>query len=167
MQSLDIISVNLWHIVVSLANLVLIFLIVKKFLFKPVRKLIADRQAQIDGQYAAARAAEQQANDSKAAWEEKLKTADEEADTIIKDATDAANYRAGQIIEEANSRAEVIKLRAENEAILTQKRAEESIKREITEISSAIAERMLEREINAEDHKALIDSFINDIGATE
>ena len=163
MQSLDIISVNIWHILVSLINLVLIFLIVKKFLFKPVKKIIADRQAQIDSQFEAAAVAEKKANDSKAEWEERLKNADKEADTIIKDATDAASYRADQIIEQANSQAEVIKLRAENEIMLMQKSAEETIRREITEVSSAIAERMLEREINADDHKALIDSFINDI----
>ena len=75
MQSLDIISVNLWHILISLANLILIFLIVKKFLFKPVRELLANRQAELDHQYAAADAAEKQAQEHKDAWEKKLQTA--------------------------------------------------------------------------------------------
>ena len=167
MQSLDIISVNLWHILVSLINLLLIFLIVKKFFYKPVKKLLADRQAQIDSRYAAADAAVKQANESKSEWEERLKNADKEADAIIKDATDAAGYRADQIIEQANSQAEIIRLRAENEAMLMQKSAEESIRRDITEVSSAIAEKMLEREINAEDHKTLIESFIRDLESAE
>ena len=164
LQSLDVISINLWQILISLANLVILFLIVKKFLFKPVKKLFAQRQAELDHQYAAANAAEQQAQANKEAWEKKLQSANEEADSIIQDATDNAKYRAAQIVEDANAKAESIKQRAEAEAVLTQKRAEEGIKREIVEVSSALAEKMLEREINQEDHRALIGSFIDEIG---
>ena len=32
-QSLDIISVNIWQILISLANLLIMFLILKRFLF--------------------------------------------------------------------------------------------------------------------------------------
>ncbi|MBE6628091.1 MAG: F0F1 ATP synthase subunit B [Ruminococcaceae bacterium] len=164
LQSLDVISINLWQILISLANLVILFLIVKKFLFKPVKKLFAKRQAELDHQYAAANAAEKQAQEHKAAWEKKLQSANEEADGIIKDATDAAKYRATQIVEEANAKAAGIQSRAEAEALLTQKRAEEEIKKEIVEVSSAIAEKMLEREINEADHRALIDTFLDEIG---
>lgn len=164
MQSLDIISVNLWGILVSLANLLIIYLIVKKIFFGPVRKLIASRQAEIDKQYAAADEAEKQALGNKAEWEEKMKTADATADGIVRDATDTANLRAERIIDEANAQAEVIKTRAANEAELMKKQAEESIKREIVDVSSALAEKMLEREIDTKDHRALIDSFISGVG---
>ena len=40
-QSLDIISVNIWQILISLINLLLLFLIIKKFLFKPVQNMLA------------------------------------------------------------------------------------------------------------------------------
>ena len=164
MQSLEIISVNLWHILVSLANLLLIFLIVKKIFFGPVRKLIASRQAEIDKQYAAADEAEKQALKNKADWEEKMKGADSAADDIVRDATETASHRAEKIIDEANAQAELIKARAVNEAELTRKQAEESIKREIVDVSSALAEKMLEREIDEKDHRSLIDSFISGVG---
>ena len=44
------------------------------------------------------------------------------------------------------------------------KKAEEQIKREIVEVSGALTEKMLEREINAEDHRNLIDSFLEKVG---
>ena len=164
MQSLEIISVNLWHILVSLANLLIIFLIVKKIFFGPVRKLIASRQAEINKQYAAADEAEKKALQNKAEWEEKMKGADSAADDIVRDATETATHRAEKIIDEANAQAELIKARAANEAELTRKQAEESIKREIVDVSSALAEKMLEREIDEKDHRSLIDSFINGVG---
>jgi len=164
MQSLDIISVNLWNIIVSLCNLLIIYLIVKKVLFGPVRKLIASRQAEIAKQYEAADEAERRALESKAEWDEKMKNADTEADSIVRDATETASHRAEKIIEEANAQAELIKARAVNAAELTKKQAEESIKQEIVGVSSAIAEKVLEREIDVNDHRALIDSFINGVG---
>ena len=163
MQNLDVISVNIWHILISLINLCLLFLIVKKFLFKPVRKLLASRQADIDGLYSDAEKAKEEAYADKAAWEEKLSGAKTEADSIIADAADIAKHRAEAIVEEANERAEHIVRTAELDAQLERKRAEEDIKREIASVSAAIAEKMLEREIDEGDHRAMIESFIEDL----
>lgn len=164
MQSLDIISVNLWQILISLANLFIIFLIVKKFLYKPVKKVLESRRQAIDGQYAAAAEAELSANESKKAWEEKLAGARDEADAIVKNAEEQAKYRSEAMISGAEKEADSIIRQAKTEADLERKKATEGIKREIVEVSEAIAEKMLEREINTEDHKALIDSFIDKIG---
>lgn len=164
MQTLEIISVNLWNILISLANLALIFWIVKKFLFGPVKKLLAERQADIDHRYAAADEAQRVADESRAVWESKLGGADAEAARIIQDASDTAKYRAEQIVREADGRAESIVLRAKAEAELERKRAEDGMRREIVGVSTAIAEKMLSREVNEKDHRALIDDFIDKIG---
>ncbi|MGM9646956.1 MAG: F0F1 ATP synthase subunit B [Eubacteriales bacterium] len=164
MQSLDIISVNIWQILISLINLVLLFLILKKFLFKPVQKVFEKRQNEIDSQYAAAELAETQANENRKNWEEKLSYANAEADAILQTATDNAKYRGDKLIAEAQNRAEGIIRAAETEAELERKKAADGIKREIVEVSGALTEKMLEREINTEDHRALIDSFIEEIG---
>jgi F0F1-type ATP synthase membrane subunit b/b' len=38
------------------------------------------------------------------------------------------------------------------------------MKKEIVEVSSALAEKMLEREINRDDHREMIDTFLEKIG---
>ncbi len=164
MQTLDIISVNLWQILASLANLLLIFWIAKKFLFGPVRKVLDQRQADIDHRYAAADEAQRVADEHRDAWEQKLRGAEDEATAIIKEATDTAKYRAEQIVSEAGSRADSMVAQAKVEADLERRRAVEGIKREIVDVSAALAEKMLEREIDTKDHRALIDSFIEKIG---
>lgn len=164
MQTLDIISVNLWQILISLANLVILFVILKKVLYKPVKNVLAQRQAAIDEQYAAADAAVEDANASKAAWEEKMQGAKAEAEGIVQDATAAAARRSEKMILEAKEKADGIVRQAEIEAELERKKATDGIKREIVTVSGAIAEKMLEREINTDDHRDLIDSFIEKIG---
>lgn len=164
MQNLDVISVNLWQILISLANLVLLFLILKKFLFKPVMNILEKRNSEIDESYENASKAEKEAEDSRAAWEDKLSGADAKAAEIVQNAADQAKYRADTIIADAENKAEGIVRMAKTEALLERKKAADGIKREIVEVSSALSEKLLEREINAEDHKKLIDSFIDDIG---
>ena len=72
MQSLDVISVNIWQILISLCNLVILFLILKKFLFKPVQKVTQTRRAELDDIYSEAKAAQSRADMNEKEWSEKL-----------------------------------------------------------------------------------------------
>ncbi len=164
MQSLDVISVNIWQMAVSLANLVLLFLIVKKFLYKPVKNMLNERRSAIDNDYKDAADAKEKAESDMKAYEEKLSTAADEAGTILKNAVDVAKAREKEIIDDANEKARGIIKRAEADAVLEKKRAREDIKKEIVEVSTLLSEKMLEREISADDHEKLIDSFIDNIG---
>ncbi|MDO4608013.1 MAG: F0F1 ATP synthase subunit B [Clostridia bacterium] len=164
MQTLDIISVNLWQILISLANLLILFLLFKKFLYKPVNNMLQKRREEIDGEYTAAQDANAAAQSAKAELEDRLANAKAEAEGIVKEAADAASIRGDKIIADAKAQAEGIIKQAESAAELTAKRAQDDIKTQIVDISTAISEKMLEREINADDHKALIDSVIFKIG---
>ena len=164
MQTLDVISVNIWQMVAALANLVLIFVMVKKFLYKPVKKMLDKRQSTIDGQYSAANQAREDAQADRLAYEEKLKNAKQEADAVIKSAVDTATEREKEIVADAKEKAEGIIRQAQTEAALEIRKAEQGIKKEIVDVSAALTEKLLEREISAEDHKNLIDSFIEGIG---
>ena len=164
MQTLDVISVNLWQILISLLNLTLLFFIIKKFLYGPVKKVLAKRQGEIDSRYSEADEARLKAESDRAMWSEKLEGAKDEADAIVGNATESAKARSERIIVDAEKRADEIIRAAEVEAALERKKATDGIKREIVEVSGALSEKLLEREINTEDHRALIDSFIEGIG---
>lgn len=164
MQSLDVISINIWQIVVSLLNLVILFLLVKKFLYKPVKKMLNERQANIDKQYSDADEAKAKALENQKLYEEKLSAAATEADGIVQSAVDTAKAREKEIIEDAKAKAEGIVLKAENDAKLAVLKAEDGIKQEIINVSTILTEKVLEREITQADHKNLIDSFIDNMG---
>ena len=163
-QTLEIISVNLWLILISLLNLVILFLIVKKFLFKPVKRVLEQRQKEIDDRYAKADEANAEAQRSREDWQEKLDGAQAQADAILQDATESARRRGDTLVAEARNQADSIIRTAQNEAELERQKAAAGIKQEIVEVSGALAEKLLEREINQQDHRALIDSFIGEIG---
>ncbi len=163
-EYLEIISVNIWNILISLANLAILFTLMKKFLYKPVKNVIAARQAELDAQYAAAAEADAAAQASRDAYAAKLAGAQAEADGIIHEATETATRRGDRIVQEARDRAAGIVRQGEMEAELEKKKAQESIRRDVTEVSAALAEQLLGREMTDKDHHALIDSFLQGIG---
>ena len=164
MQTLDVISVNIWQILVSLCNLVILFLIVKKFLYKPVCNMLKNREELLEKQKEEARQNLEDAERTKEELESQLKGANDRANEILAEATEQAQRRRDKIAEEAKQEAEAIVRQAKTEAELEKKRAEEEIKTQIVEVSFALGEKIIEREIKAEDHHALVDSFISQIG---
>ncbi len=164
MQASEIISVNLWQILISLANLVLIFLILKKFLFAPVQKMLNQRQEMVDKEYAEATEANEKARQDQADWEQKMESAETEAAGILKEAAATAREHGDRLVADARDKAAGIIRQAQSEAELEHKKAEAAIRQEIVEVSTQLAEKMLGREVNAADHQDLIDSFLEDIG---
>ena len=167
MPNLGIISVNIWSILISLANLTILFLILKRFLFKPVQNMLNTRRNEIDSQYDAATNAKQNAEQMQSELTERLAGAKQEAESIVKEAADIAKARGDKIVEDAKATADGILRQAEADAELERKRVGENIKEQIVDVSTALAEKMLEREVNADDHNALIDDFINKIGEND
>jgi len=164
MQSLDVISVNIWQILISLCNLVILFLILKKFLFKPVQKVTQTRRAELDDIYSEAKAAQTRADMNEKEWSEKLAAVKAESDTIIKNANERAARRGEEIVSDAREKADGIVREAQTQADLEHKKAQAQIKKEIADVSSAISEKVLCREISEADHRDLIERAIAEMG---
>lgn len=164
MQNLDVISVNLWSILISLCNLLIMFLILKKFLYRPVQNILAQRQSELDEKYDSAQKAQEAAQESERLWDEKLAGAKAQADGILKDAAQKAQKRSDRTIAMAQERADEIIKQAQADAQSEKKKARGEVKREVIDISTLLAEKMLRREINAEDQSRLIDTAIGQMG---
>ena len=167
MQNLDIISINIWQVVISLANLVILFLILKKFLFEPVKKIKAQRENEIETQYKKAEKASKEADDLKAGWEDKMTTADQKADEIISEAVERANERNEIMLYESREKADQIIRKAKADIERDRREARETIKKEIVDVSQVISEQIIGREINMDDHRDLIDDAIDKLGETK
>ena len=162
MQSLEVISIHIWDIVIAMCNLAILYWILKKFLYQPVQKLRAARQAELDSRYQAASDAQEKADEARRTWEARMQGAEAEADGIRAEAKRTAQLASGRMVEEARKRAREIVKEAEEQAALEKRRAEAEMRQEIIDTSAAMAARLLRREIRPEDHQALIDRFLEE-----
>lgn len=160
----SLVGVNFWTALFTLINMILTFAILAKFLFKPVKKMIDDRQREIDDQYAQADAAHREAQRLQAEYTDKLSTARQTGEQIVKEATVRAQDRTDQILRQANQEAEAILEKAQADIALEKKKAVNDAKNEISGLAMAIAGKVVGRELTAQDQTDLVDRFIEGLG---
>ena len=158
------IGVNFWTALFVLLNTIALFLVLKKFLFVPVKEMIDSRQKEIDDMYAGANDAQVNAKALENEYKEKLAVASETGERIVKDAVARGQAREEEIIRQANDEAAAILQKAATDIALEKKKALNDAKDEISGMAMAIAEKVVGRELNGADQQDLIDAFINELG---
>ncbi len=161
------VGVNFFTMIFAWINLVILYVFLKKLLFKPVKKMIDSRQQEIDDMYSEAESSRESANEMKAEYEEKIAKATEESEEILRSAQRRAELREEEILKEANVKAARVLERAEEQIELEKKQAINDVKDQVSSIAIDIAEAVIERDINKADHDALIDEFIDKLGENE
>ena len=158
------VGIDPWTALFTFCNMMITFAVLKKFLFKPVKKMIDDRQAEIDTMYADADVAKQKAAELEQEYQQHLQSIRDERDTLLREATARAQKREEEIVGEARAEAAALRAAAEADIAQERKKAVNDLKNEIGGIAVEIAGKVVEREINETDHKALIDEFIRNVG---
>ena len=160
----DLVTIN-WTFIAQIYNLFIQMLLIKKFLFKPVREILAKRQAKADADIREAEEAKQEAAAIKAEYEQNMLEAKEKANELLATAQKNATAKSDELLKEANSQAAAIKQKAEADIAQERRKAVNELKDEIGSMAMEIAGKVIEREIDEKDHAKLIDDFINNVGS--
>lgn len=160
----EFLNINFFTSLFTLVNTVALFLVLKKFLFKPVMQMITDRQKEIDDMYDAAGAAEKNAKALEQAYQQKLSVAAETGERMVRDALKRGQDREEEIIRQANAQAAAILDKAATDIAMEKKKAVNDAKDEISEMALAIAEKVVGRELTVADQEGLVDAFIKELG---
>ena len=162
--NLPLVTIDPGTIVFTLINTLIIFILFKVFLFKPVGKILDKRNEMAAAEIAEAKRAKESAAKTEQEYIEKLAKAKEEAADIMKQATLRAQKREEEIVGEARAEAASIRAAAEADIAQERKKAVNDLKNEIGGMAVEIAGKVVEREIKESDHQALIDEFIRNVG---
>lgn len=160
----EFISITPWTIVFQICNLLILCALIKKFLWKRVMAVLDKRQQEIDGIYDAAGKDREDAKQLKEEYTARMSSARDEADRLVKNAVDTAQRRGDAIVAEAKNEATHMKQKAESEIEQEKRKAYSELMGEISGMAADIAGRMVEREINADDHRELVEEFIKSAG---
>ena len=158
------VGIDLWTALFTLLNFLAILIVGTKFLWKPVMKIIKDRQKEIDDLYADAATAKTSAEAMEAEYQQKLEAAQQTGDRIVKEAMARGQAREEEIVRKANADAAAIMDKASADIALEKKKALNDAKDEISEIAMAIAGKVVGRQLTDADQSALVDAFINELG---
>ncbi len=164
MEYQSLISIAPWTFIFQILNLLLQAYLFKRFLFAPIAKILQKRQDEVNGVYDAASKAKTDAEAAKADYEAHLLTAREEAEGITTRAISSARERSEQLLREATEDAAAIREKAQRDIELDRRKAMSEIKGEISDLAVQIASKVVQKEIDASDHEALVARFIDELG---
>ena len=160
----SLVTVAPWTFIAQILNLLIQAALFKKFLFKPIQRIIRERQEQVNKIYDDAAKTQSEADADRATYEKLLSDARDEAAQVVRDATATAQQRGDEIVRQAQQEASRLKDKAEADIAQERKKARNEVKNEISGIAMAIASKVVEREINEKDHRALVEEFIEKMG---
>lgn len=163
-ETQELVTLIPWTFIAQILNLFLTAWLVKKFLFKPIREVVAKRKAMADSALEEAAKVKEEAEAMKAEYEGNIQQAREKAGEILSTAQKTAAAQSEEILREANAQAVAMKAKAESDIEQERRKAVNEIKGEIGGIAMEIAGKVIEREISEEDHTKLIDEFIQNVG---
>ncbi len=163
---LSFVTIDVWTLIFTWCNLLILFLLMKKFLFGPIQKILKQRDDEINDIYEKAKSHEISASELEAEYTKKLAGAKSEAASIVDTAVKNASMRSDEIISDAESKATSIITRADKQIALERQKAMSEIKSDISSLALDIAEKIIEKDMNDEDHNRMIDKIMDEMGET-
>jgi len=160
----SLVTVNPVTLIAQICNLFLQIFLVKVFFLDKIKAILDARREAADKEITDAKAAKEEAMVIKATYEQNMLESKAKAEKILQNAQQTAAHRGEQIISDAQKTAIAMKQKAEAEIAQEKKRALNDAKNEISEIAMAIAGKVVGRELTAEDHAKMVDSFIDELG---
>lgn len=162
------------HVLPDLANFIpqilatlVLFLVLRHFLFKPVTDLLDARSKQIVSNLEESTAQKREAEAVKAEYELKLAEAKGEARDIIENSKKRSEQIKDEIIQEAKTEAQNISKRAAVDVELEKQKMFVDLKSEVVDIAMLAATKVLEKDLDPNTHKSMINKFIDEVGESK
>ncbi|MCK8623977.1 F0F1 ATP synthase subunit B [Apilactobacillus xinyiensis] len=138
--------------------------LIKHFAWGPLSEMMDKRANKIANDINSAEKSRQEAEKLAAQREEALSKSQDDASAIVNRAKDTAKQQGEQIVNSARTDAQSIKNSAQKEIEQERKDALANTKDDVANLSIEIASKIIQKELKADDQKALIDSYIEGLG---
>ena len=155
-------NLNLLYTVV---NVLILFLLLRKFLYKPVMDIIAQRQKQVDDALNAAETSKKEAAAALNNAQDKLRNVDNEAAARREAYEQQAEKEKQQLLAEAQKQADAIVAEGKAAAEAERQHKLRQADAQTTALARAMCEKLLARNLTEQDDSRLLDDLLEKAGA--
>lgn len=156
--------ISLSGVLWTTVNLFVLYLLFKKFLWKPVTAMIENRQAEIEHNMSAASDQRTQAEAARAEYDTRLAQAARDADELIRQAKARANDQAQAIIEAAQTQAHTLMLKNQAQLEADRQAMLAGVRLEVAKLALLAASKVTAGRLGRADDDALVDEFLSEAG---
>jgi F-type H+-transporting ATPase subunit b len=152
-------------LIITVFNIVFLAFLLRKILFKPVNKFMAERAKRISDSIAAAESDRANARETLEGYRGKLAAADAEAEEIVRSARLRAEAQADAIVAEGKAEAREIVERARAQVESERRKALALFGMEAAAVIAAASSRLVRREFSAEDGRLYAGMLMDELAA--
>ena len=150
-----------WTSLMIVLNLLILYIILKKYFWEKIRKFMQDRQDAIQDAFDSAEAMNKRADEKMRNYSARISNVEEEGREIIRQAKQQADAQAQEILAEARAQASDMIAKAEKNIELEKAKAMEEMRQEIGALALMAAEKIVEKEVEGVGQDAIVDDVIN------
>ena len=147
----------------TILTFLLLLAVLAKFAWKPLLKMLKDREELIRSSLEDAEKAQTELAKLNAEGEKIINKARAEAQEILSQCKSSAATLKDEALKDAKEKAKVIADNAEKQILVEKEKAIEEIKSEVVNLSLSVAEKLIKKNISVEDNKALIDESLSHV----
>ncbi|AGB42336.1 ATP synthase, F0 subunit b [Halobacteroides halobius DSM 5150] len=148
----------------QLINFIVLYLILRHFLFEPITNFMSQRTEDISNQIESAKEKEAEAEKLKEKYQQQLKEAREEAQEIIENGRQRGKKRKEEIIDQAQEEANRKIEKAEDEIARAKQEAQEELRDDVANISAQMSKKVLAQYVTQQNLQTeTIDQFIEQL----
>ena len=147
----------------TILTFLLLLTVLTKFAWNPLLKMLKDREELIRSSLEDAEKAKTELTKLNAEGEKIINKARAEAQEILSQCKSSAATLKEETLQDAKEKAKVIADNAEKQILVEKEKAIEEIKSEVVNLSLSVAEKLIKKNISAEDNKALIDESLSQV----
>ncbi len=151
----------------AIINFVIFFAALTWLLYRPILKLLDARRDEIKGNLDRAEAARKEAEEAKAEYERRAAKAKEEAQELLARAQATAEKTKDELLAQAQRQAADTIERAQKAIASEKERAIAEIRQEVADLAVMAAGKIIERSLNVEDHRQLVNDLVKKVPDAE
>ena len=163
LQSLGISKDLIADLLINIVSIIVLYLVVKKLAYNPVKKFLNARTERVEAQKAEADKNLKDATEMKEKYDELLKDSENAKAEAIKEGINNAKTEATEIIDSTREQAKTIVDKANKNAKIKEQEALENARDEIVNLAIDASKTLLHREFDDADNKRLIEDFLDSL----
>jgi len=158
---------NLFTIIATLVNFVILMFVLKRILFDRVNAMIDSRNAETLANITSAEDKLREADALKLTYEKDLAELEEKGRDIVRESKAKADAHAKEIIQEAEAKTAALIKQAELEIERMKKKALADMKDEVGALAIFAAEKILEKQLDHKEQQAVIGRILDETGSVQ
>lgn len=161
---MESLGINLGYLLSQIVNFVLLLVILRMILYKPIVNMLDRRREKITTDLQEADKARSQAEAAKQEYEKQLDEAREERRSILAQATEQAEKMKEDILAEARAEAQEVVAKTEEDVEALRRQTLVGAQDQIVDLAMAAAGKVVGESLDEQAHRRLIQEFIAEVG---